>query len=308
MLVAVLMVFVIFSFTGVAVLNVSYLSSSTSMETSQNIKLQYEMESKINEALWRINTGVDSLANFCADGATVNWDPQLSILSVEVDNFNMESEVLLDLSEDTHFDHALASSNEIITNGYTVASEEGSRKFNFLPDADLQYLMDNAVQVHTGNFKNYKNGDFSAPGIHIVEGNFNSLENVTINGTLVITGALVFFDKKLTVNADTSTGLPAIVFTNEDNTSWFTHNSPADDIEVNGAVYSAGKIFIGDGDFTGPIIGKVIELQSDMDFGSYGHKKYHRWNQGFGNKDNYDWPKHIGRWKTSKWAKKHNQA
>jgi len=58
MLVAVIMMFLALSFTGVSVLNVSYLSRSASAETIENIKLQYQMESRINQALWQINTGV----------------------------------------------------------------------------------------------------------------------------------------------------------------------------------------------------------------------------------------------------------
>ena len=85
MLVAVLMLFVVFSFTGVAVLNVSYLSSANSAETVNNIKLQYATESSINEALWRINTGVDSLVNTNADGIVTLWDETTNILSVNVD-------------------------------------------------------------------------------------------------------------------------------------------------------------------------------------------------------------------------------
>jgi len=75
MLVAVIMIFVVFSFTGVAVLNVSYLSSSSSIETIHNIKLQHEMESSINEALWIINSGTDSLVNVSSDGITTLWNP-----------------------------------------------------------------------------------------------------------------------------------------------------------------------------------------------------------------------------------------
>ncbi|NQV14280.1 hypothetical protein HQ531_02395, partial [bacterium] len=104
MLVAVLMIFVVFSYTGVAVLNVSYVSSSASRETVQNIKLQYAVESQVNETLWRINIGADSLVSETSDGITTLWDATSNILSVNVDMFEMEAEILMDLNEDTHFD------------------------------------------------------------------------------------------------------------------------------------------------------------------------------------------------------------
>jgi len=89
MLVAVLIIFVVFSFTGVAALNVSQLSNSTLSGTSQNIKLQYELESRINKAMWHINSGKDQLVNLSSEGTKVQWDSQHHVLSVGVEEFNM---------------------------------------------------------------------------------------------------------------------------------------------------------------------------------------------------------------------------
>ncbi|NQT63373.1 MAG: hypothetical protein HQ556_10485, partial [Candidatus Marinimicrobia bacterium] len=36
------------------------------------------------------------------------------------------------------------------------------------------------------------------------------------------------------------------------------------------------------------------------------HGDRYRWTKGFGNRSDYDWPKQIGRWKTTKWGKKHD--
>ncbi|MBT4033968.1 MAG: hypothetical protein HOB84_00800 [Candidatus Marinimicrobia bacterium] len=329
MLVAVLMVFVIFSFTGVAVLNVSYLSSSTSMETVQNIKLQYEMESKINEALWRINTGVDSIVNYSSGGTTINWDSQLNILSVGIDNFNMESEVLLDLSEDTHFDRALASDATINTNNFDtdIAEENSSRFFTFMPEVDLDYFTDNAVAVHSNWFKRWdgdsehEDDEAFAEGIHIFTGSFIELKDMELNNcTLVFTGRFVFFSNSNHINApvpvDSSNALPALVFTNPDNNFYVAAegaNHEKEDV-INGAIYTAGTIILKKGELSGPIVGKTINLEDgsgyahDIRFRDTEHPWHYRWQHGFKEKSHYDWPKRIGRWRTAKWAKKHSQA
>jgi len=166
MLVAVLMLFLVFSFTGVAVLNVSYLSVSSSAETVNNIKLQYAMESSINESLWRMNNGPDSLVNIVANGIETVFNPVLNTLSVKVDKFHMESEILLDLSEDTHFDRALASDETIENNGYDpdIDEENSSRFFTFMPEADIDYFTDNAVAIHTESFYTWEGGKGNGKG------------------------------------------------------------------------------------------------------------------------------------------------
>jgi hypothetical protein len=172
MLVAVLMVFVVFSFTGVAVLNVSYFSSSTAMETVNNIKLQYEMESSINQALWRINCGTDSLVNYSSGGITTLWNPQLSILSVGIENYQMETEILLDLSADTPFDRAIASNNPINTDGYVAdaAAEHEIRQFDELPIVDYGYFLLNTAVIHHGNQSSWSENSMEIEGIHIFLG------------------------------------------------------------------------------------------------------------------------------------------
>ena len=118
MLVAVIMIFVVFSFTGVAVLDLSTNSSIAALETLNNIEVQYEVESAVNEALWLINTDADSLVNSDVDGITTVWNDSSQVLSITVDKFEIESEVLLDLSEDTHFDRGIAASEGISLHDY----------------------------------------------------------------------------------------------------------------------------------------------------------------------------------------------
>jgi len=322
MLVAVLMIFTIFSFTGVAVLNISYLSSSTSMETINNIKLQYATESSINEALWRINTGVDSLVDSDDDGITTVWDASTNILSVSVDKFQMESEILLDLSEDTHFDRALASDETIETNGITPDYEEENRSrfFTFMPEVDLDYFTDNAVAIHNESFKQWDDEDaedFGGEGIHIFTGWFIELKNCTFeNSTLVFTGRFVFFQHQNIINApvpvDSADAMPALVFTNPNNYFEIEAEGKNYDREdkINGAIYTAGTIVMKKGELSGPIVGKVITMEEGLDYANHikfkdrEHPKHYRWNKGFKHKKDYDWPKQIGRWKTKIWRKK----
>lgn len=317
------MIFTIFSFTGVAVLNVSYLSNTTSMETINNIKLQYATESSINEALWRINTGVDSLVNSDIDGVVTVWDSSSNILSVNVDKFQMESEILLDLSEDTHFDRALASDNTINTNGNVVDADEEnqSRFFTFMPEVDLDYFTDNAVATHTENWKQwdrYDAEDFGGEGIHIFTGSFIELKNCTFeNSTLVFTGIFVNFAHQNIITApepaDSADAMPALVFTNTNNYFEVEAEGKNYDREdkITGAIYTAGTIVMKKGELSGPIVGKTItmehgeEYNNQIDFKDTEHPKHYRWTKGFKNKKHYDWPKQIGRWKTKKWGKKH---
>ena len=318
------MIFTIFSFTGVAVLNVSYLSSSNSQETINNIKLQYATESSINQALWRINTGADSLVNTNVDGITTLWDPGLNILSVNVDKFQMEAEILLDLSEDTHFDRALASDETIDTDDNTpdFDEENQSRFFTFMPEVDLDYFTDNAVAVHNESWKRWDDkdaDDMGGEGIHIFTGWFIELKNCTFeNSTLVFTGKYIGFEHQNIVNApvpvDSADAMPALVFTRSDN--YFVVEAEGKNYDrqdkINGAIYTAGTIILKKGELSGPIVGKTIRMEDGEDYANHiyfkdtEHRHHYRWHKGFKHKNHYDWPKQIGRWKTKKWNKKHH--
>ena len=326
MLVAVLMIFVIFSYTGVAVLNVSYLSQSSSMETVENIKLQYAVESEVNEALWRINSGADSLVSLSADGITTTWDSTTNILSVNVDMFEMESEILLDLSEDTHFDRGIAAEEDINLNGYTATLDEDQRtreSFTFLPDIDIDYFTENADYTHgPGHYhdNHFANGThvFNGDDIHLRDitldsgvlvftGRWVRLDGVTINsGTIVITGKDVSFEDEIIITApeaDSTGASPAIIFSHEEQNAYlFDHDN-----SIMGAIYCKGNVHLWDGEYSGPVVGKNVSLHKNFDFDNVNHKSKFQWTKGFGKKKKYDWPKQIGKWKTKKWGKKHHK-
>ena len=312
MLVAVLMIFVVMSFTGVAVLNVSYLSHTASQETVDNIKLQYAVESSINQALWRINAGVDSLANTSYAGVTTVWDSTSQTLTVNVDKFQMESEIMLDLSEDTHFDRGIAAEESINLNGYEPGLGQDQQirdNFQFLPDADIQYFLDNAVQVHTQSYYTWNNTVFQN-GIHVFTGNHINLSSTEIHsGTLVFTGYDVefMFNNDITAApADSNGAYPALIFTN--NSQNFDLYSPFGMETIIGAIYCKGNVNLYNGHISGPVVAKNVNLHANFAFSSDEHQDKYQWTHGFGHRSNYDWPKQIGRWRIHKWIKKNIQV
>ena len=331
MLVAVLMLFVVFSFTGVAVLNVSYLSNTSSNETINNIKLQYAVESSINEALWRINVGADSLVNMDADGVKTVWDEQTQVLSVNVDKFQMESEILLDLSEDTHFERGIAAEEEITLDGYDPGLDNDHQirgNFDFLPEADTDFFMESPDFTHggygvhwhddsladgkhifTGSFLHMRNTQLDS-GIIVFTGNYIEVESVNINaGTLVFTGHHITFkgdNQIFAPTGDSTNVMPAVVFTHPDQD--FELYSPDDDETIVGAIYSKRDIKLYNGNISGPIVGRKVKMYNHFQFMFSGNADKFRWTKGFGQRENYDWPKQIGRWKIHKWIKKHLAA
>lgn len=322
MLVAVLMLFLVFSFTGVAVLNVAYLSQSTSMETVQNIKLQYALESSVNQALWHINNGADSLVNLKSDGLKLTWEPSLQVLAVNVDLFEMEAEVLLDLTTDMHFDHAISTSGEIDFNGYSPEVEENHQVrsgFNFLPEVDLDYFMDNAVSISKKPEKSKKdkkngypeNGITLEDGIHVFTGNNITVEDIRLNsGTLVFTGKNISFRGDNIIrapHADSTGAMPALIFTNPKQTFEMYSDNEAETII--GAIYCAGSIELHNGNLSGPVLANSVYLGANINFLDNENAGFYQWNHGFGDPEDYDLPKQIKRWNQKKWGKKaHNKS
>jgi len=308
MLVSVIMIFLVLSFTGVAVLDISYSSRTASQETVDNIEVQYALESEINESLWQINSGEDSTVNCEEDGFIINWNADTKVLIISVDTLGVLAEISLNLSEDTHFQRGMASCAGIETNGYDTGIEEENRirSFDFLPTVDLQYFVDHAVKVHNGNENAWKDDFLANEGIHIFTGNNISIDSVSVNNsTLVFTGKGITFTGTNTIKApvpvDSADALPALVFVDPDNDFIINEND-----HIEGAIYCAGQLTIESAALTGPIIADFISLNDDIDILDSEFNEYYRWTLGFGDQDDYDWPKQIGRWKTNTWSKKPN--
>jgi len=301
MLAAVLSLFMIFSFTGVAALN---LSSFTAMETQdavQNMKNQYTVESAINLSMWRINAGADSLVNYSDGVVTAALDTFTNELSVSIDRYEKLYQVTVDLSASSHFDVALAARDSILLNDNDLTADRGMHIFDFNLDVDLQYFYDNAYKVHGNDQKTFQNAQMHN-GIHVFEGNDITLENLELaSGTFVFLGTNISFDQDIYVNADTSMNLPAMIFLNPLENVSMAYNDAGDNFIVNGAIYAAGNIGLTDGQLTGPVMGSVISLNDDMTFTDNvnGNGNHYGWKNGFGNREDYDFDKQIGRWRVT---------
>lgn len=310
MLVAVIMIFLVMSFTGVAVLDISHNSRAVSQETVTNIKLQYLAESAVNKTLWRINSSADSVVNTIEDGMTTSYDSTTKMLTIVFDTLNTDAEIEIDLEEDTHFERGIASAQAMPADADSAGLDEEAQArgdFNFLPEVDIDYFTNNAVEVHTESWKTW-DGDTLANGIHVFTGNWIALEDITLlSGTIVFTGRYVSMWGNNYIKApdsDSTGANAALIFTHADQS--FELYSGSGGEEIYGAIFAKNKITLNKGTISGPIIAKEVVLDNAHDYGfqRFGNEQYYRWTKGFFNRGNYDWPKHLKRWKTKKWMKK----
>jgi hypothetical protein len=294
MLAAVLSLFMIFSFTGVAALN---LSSFTAMETQdavQTMKNQYSVESALNVALWRINASGGQVSNFTDGPVSAEWDSLTNELSVSIDRYDKQLTIDVYLGEDHHFNHALSATDSIDFGGNDVDMDTEPRDFTFLPIVDMDYWNSRAVQVHNHTWWSLSNQTLT-PGVHIFNGNWMWIEDVTLEGTAIFTGRFIFFlgENNITAPADSLTSDPALVFTNDRNVVYLNNDN------IYGAIYSAGRIILQGGNISGPVTGKVINIQHSYSFWDTENRHFYKWTRGFGDYSSYNWPKNIGRWRTS---------
>ena len=288
-------------------LNVAGLSRTEAMATPANIRMQYAMESAINVALWQINHDVDSLTRSTSEGVVCTWDGSLQTLNVHVSKFGRESEVLLDLSSDTHFQRGIAAQEAVILDGYDPGlnlAHQIRGQFEFLPQVDLQYFLDNAAVIHDETGKTWKNNTFPS-GIHVFTGNY-----ITVNSTRLLGGTMVFTGHHVTVAgditivsppADTSGAQAALIFT--DPLQSLELYSPGDGATIIGAIYCQSTVTLMNGHVSGPVIGQNVILGSNFDFLDEEYTENFQWTHGFGRRENYDWPKQIGRWHVESWNK-----
>jgi len=210
--------------------------------------------------------------------------------------------VTADLSEDMHFNHSIATNDSLELGFYTLGAQPAHTargEFRFLPQVDLQYFIDSAVTIHTQSDYWFEQSDFTEEGIHIFTGSNLVFESVELeNSTLVFTGTEIWFYKKNDIRAlkNADEQLPALVFTNKDvyfdlDKEWYWDS----DI-IAGAIYCAGKLEICHARLTGPVVANKVKVVRDLDFYDEYGAEYYVWNKGFGNYDDYDWPKHIQNW------------
>jgi len=294
---------VIFSVTGLSVVQFSSNARVESVKLVHEQQSRSIVESNVNLALWRVNTLPDSMANTASEYVTTVLDTNTDQLTVVVNHHDRLRVVEVDLFEDMHFNHSLATNDTLEMGPYSIGEEadHGVRgEFRFLPQVDTDYFTSNAVQVHPHSDWIYYQSDFDEEGIHIFTGDNVWLYSVTLhNSTLVFESNYVYFYKDNDIRApqpaEGQAPLPALVFTNENiifrlAKEWWNQDT------IHGAIYCAGKIILKHGTFTGPIVAHKIAVKKNLNFIDDDHDAFYAWPRGFGNYTDYDWPQHITNW------------
>ncbi|MCF7808010.1 MAG: hypothetical protein K9M49_04535 [Candidatus Marinimicrobia bacterium] len=305
MLVSVITIFLVLSFTGVAVLDISYSSRTISLETSKNIKAQFAFESTLNEALWKLNNGADSLVTDSSSTVITRWDAVTQTLTVAVDTMGYQIATEITMDALNPFEQHISTPNDLQTNGHAYGQENGTKnhKFKTMPEIDATYFFNNAVAIHHGNQNSWQESDLAKEGIHVFIGNNLEIDSRTFtNSTLYFMGNDITIINT-TISAptplDSIDALPALVVDNL-STDFTVYASNV----ITGSIYTTGQINLESATMTGPVIGNVISLDEDIEFIKIQEEAQFTWNSGFGEEDSYDWDKSIDRWNTTKWQKK----
>jgi len=297
-IVAIMITAVIFSATGLGVLNLATIVNLDTQEAVEKVQSQVEVESFANIALWRVNAGGDNLGTFSSGDLSATFDSTTKSLSVSKTVGDEQTSLYIGLEEDYHFKRAVATSGTFYTYGHTVEPEPQHQvrsQMGFLPQVDLQYFLDNAAKIHYENSKTFHTSDL-VEGINVFMGDNLTMDRLDMeNTTLVFTGEHTDFWKRNQIESG-SGDMPALVFTNPNSDFIFYGfwSSYRDIIE--GAVYSAGTIRLWNGALSGPVVAQTVILGDDMDFTDDEHGEYYQWQQGFGAYADYDWPKQINQW------------
>jgi len=134
MLAAVLSLFLIFSVSGVAVMNLTSFTATESQKATQIVENQVLVESCINRALWMINNGLADQVNSIEGSVAVTYDSNSATLTATTQRFDQDYGVTVDLANHTHFDYTLATKEDLTDNNTTTLSEEEIRFFDFMPE------------------------------------------------------------------------------------------------------------------------------------------------------------------------------
>lgn len=297
-IVAIMITAVIFSATGLGVLNLATIVNLDTQEAVKTVQNQVEVESFANIALWRVNAGGDNLGTYSSGDLSATFDSTTKSLSVTKMVDGEATSLYIGLEEDYHFKRAVATSGTFYSNGLSVEPEPQHQvrsQMGFLPQADLQYFVDNAAQIHYDNSRTYHTADLSE-GINVFMGSGLTFDRVSMeNTTLVFAGTNIDFWKRNVIKSG-SGDMPALVFTNpnSDFTFYGFWSSYRDIIE--GAVYSAGTVRLWNGTLSGPVVAETVVLNRDMNFTDDENSQFYQWQNGFGAYDDYDWPKQIDQW------------
>lgn len=301
-IVAVMITAVVFSITGLGVLNLALMVNFDTDTAAQTIEEKIEAESAVNIALWKVNAGDDTLGTYTDGNVTSVYDSTELSLTVSYAGAEDTTGFKAYLKKDHHFNHALASQNAINTYSYSIGEEEEHRprdNFDFLPSVDEAYWLSVADSIYTASSKTFQDHQM-IDGIMVFTGNNIQFDRIDVeDATLVFTGGgEIYFTKSNTIKAayTDSTAFPALVFTDTSSTvflnEWFSFYID----RIEGAIFSNGHILIRRGQLTGPIVGRDVTVIRNIDFLDDSYSQYYTWPEGFGDFSSYDWPKNIIRW------------
>lgn len=303
-IVTVMITAIIFSLTGMGVLQVAQFVQLDSQMAAHFIENKLEVDSYVNIALWRLNAGEDSLANFTTGDVTCSYDTTTLELVVTTVSHGINSSMLVTLEEYYHFKHAIATKGAISMGSYTVGEEiehEVRDNYEFLPEIDLAYWLSVADTIFADNSRLYHDGDL-VEGILIFTGSAPKFDDISLDNTTMVFTApgVVEFKHTNVIRAvyTDSTIFPALVFT--DSTSSFTIDDGAHDQDhIEGAIFSAGTIILAKGELSGPIVAREVTVNNNMDFLDSDYPQYYGWQEGFGSYYDYNWPKQILQWESN---------
>lgn len=284
--------FLVFSITGMAILTYSAQARLNVQNHVHNIQNQYAVESTLNKALWRINNGSDSLANFEENGVIASYIDSNQTLSVSTNRWDQPVQISVEIIKDYPFNHGVAVLVDQDTSKFSVTTlpDHGMRIFASLPSIDTSYYLQNAVQIYTSGTTNFD--DTLVSGIHYVQGGTVFLKNgAYLEGSLVVMGKLKVVGTNVSLNAVTDSNgvyIPALIVVDS---SADISSNPG--IEIKGAIFSTGPFDIKGGNLTGPLVGSSIVFTKNLIINDEANEKYYCWPPGFGDRNSYNWPKQI---------------
>lgn len=286
--------FLIFSITGMAVLTLAAHWRTTTQEEVHVIKNRYAVESILNLALWRINQGPDSLANFVEDGAASLYNDSTMKLIVNTSRWGKPYQLSVELEFDDAFFNPISFNGITDTTNITLPPGYEYQVVDSLPQIDLNYYYDNADSLYSGN---QSFNDAWPTGIHYCDSGM-----VTLNNNFHLVGTLLVLDELKVVGTNVliqagqdSLGnyLPALILGGSASATSVT------DFTVEGAIYSLGDIDINKGFFTGPLICANLDVQNELTIDPTGAEQYYSYPPGFEDPDTTSLDKRIkaGTWR-----------
>ncbi|MCF7808005.1 MAG: hypothetical protein K9M49_04510 [Candidatus Marinimicrobia bacterium] len=303
-IVAIMITAVVFSITGLGVLNLAFLVNLGTDEAARTIEHKIEAESAVNIALWKINSGADSLGTYTQGDLVSTFDSAEVSLTVSVGHAGGDTAGFkIYLERDHHFNHVMSSQYEILTYSYSTSYESDNRprdNFNFLPIADESYWFAMADTIYPDNARIFQAGDL-IEGIIVFTGTANKFQNINVENTTMVFsgGGEVEFRQSNTIKSarTDSTIYPALVFTDSTSTIYINETNLSRIDSVLGPIFSMGSIRIGRSALSGPIVGRDIAVIANVDFLDDEYPEYYSiWPKGFSTLESYDWPKQILRW------------